>query len=64
MGYTGGLAHKIIILIYDSAGTHHNYEQHILPRLRCLLGRDPAFGDFLWDGTYLKVFNGDTWQTL
>jgi hypothetical protein len=61
IGYTGALAHKIVSLIINSSGTDHNYDDDILPRLKILLDRDPAFGDFWWDGTRLKFFNGDTW---
>jgi hypothetical protein len=64
VAYTGALSHKIIFLITNANGTHFTYDRDILPRLTCLLGRPPAFGDFLWDGTYLKFMNGDTWITL
>lgn len=64
-GYTGGLAHKIIRLVVDAAdvGSDPNfYDTEILPRLRILLGRDPQFGDWWWNGTRVMFFNGDTWQ--
>jgi hypothetical protein len=61
IGYTGTLAHKIVWLIVDSDGQDHDYSTDVLPRLKILLGRDPAFGDFWWDGTRLKFYNGDTW---
>jgi hypothetical protein len=61
IGYTGSLAHKVVYLIINSSGTDHDYDDDILPRLKILLDRDPAFGDFWWDGTRLKFFNGDTW---
>jgi hypothetical protein len=58
---TGALAHQVVSLIVDASGDAHNYDDDVLPRLRCLFGRDPQFGDFWWDGTRLKFFNGDTW---
>lgn len=61
-GYTGALAHKLVRLVVAADGVSHDYTVDILPRLRILLGRDPLFGDFWWDGTRLKFFNGDTWQ--
>jgi hypothetical protein len=60
IGYAGALAHKVVSMIVNSSGTHHNYSDDILPRLKILFGRDPQFGDFWWDGTRLKFFNGDT----
>ena len=61
IGYTGALAHRAVWLIVDSAGGNHDYFDDIEPRLAILLGRNPAFGDFWWDGTRLKFYNGDTW---
>lgn len=64
-GYTGALAHRVVKLIINSTnlGDSANfYDTHILPRLRILLGRDPIFGDFWYNGTRLMFFNGDTWQ--
>lgn len=64
-GYSGGLAHQIIKLVVDAdaVGSDANfYDNEILPRLRLLYGRDPAFGDFWFNGTRLMFFNGDTWQ--
>jgi hypothetical protein len=60
-GYTGSLAHRIVRLSVN-AGGNLVYTTDILPRLRILLGRDPQFGDFWYDGTRLKFFNGSTWQ--
>ncbi|MBD3407278.1 MAG: hypothetical protein GF411_14255 [Candidatus Lokiarchaeota archaeon] len=60
-GYKGGLVCRKVKLIVNSSGTSHNYEDDVLPRLRCLLGRDPIFGDEYWDGTRWFKFNGDTW---
>jgi hypothetical protein len=60
-GYTGSLAHRIVQLIVRTDGEDHDYDLDILPRLRILLGRDPTFGDFWWDGTILKFFNGSIW---
>ena len=62
-GWAGSLAHRIVKMIVNSEGTAHNYEDDVLPRLTILLGRAPQFGDFWWDGTNLKFFNGNTWQT-
>lgn len=69
-GNTGALAHRMIKLCIDNtkiptgedtmAGSF--YDDEVLPRLRILLGRDPAFGDFWYNGTRLLFFNGDTWQ--
>jgi hypothetical protein len=61
IGYMGSLAHKVVSLIVNSDGKDHDYTNDILPRLKILLGRDPQFGDFWWDGTRLKFMNGDTW---
>lgn len=64
-GFTGSLTHRIISLVV-SAGTlgddANTYTNEILPRLRVLLGRDPKFGDFWYNGTRLMFFNGDSWQ--
>jgi hypothetical protein len=62
--WMGSLAHRMVILIVDASGNGHDYDKDILPRLQCLLGRDPIFGDFWYDGTLLKFFNGDTWISL
>jgi len=63
-GYSGSLAHRIVRLSVNASATSGNlsYTNDILPRLRILLGRDPQFGDFWYDGTRLKFFNGSTWQ--
>jgi hypothetical protein len=61
-GYTGSLAHRVVLLAVNSNGVVHDYPNDVLPRLRILLGRDPIFGDFWYDGVRLKFFNGDTWQ--
>lgn len=63
-GYSGSLCHKIVKLVIDadSLGSDPNfYENQVLPRLRVLLGRDPIFGDFLFNGSRLLFFNGSTW---
>lgn len=62
-GYVGSLAHRCVKLVVNSEGEDHTYEDDILPRLTILFGRAPKFGDFWYDGTNLKFFNGDTWQT-
>lgn len=64
-GYSGGLVHQIIRLVVDAdaVGSDPNfYDNEILPRLRLLLGRDPQFGDFWYNGTRLMFFNSSTWQ--
>lgn len=64
-GYTGALAHKVVKLVVsaDTLGDDPNtYTTEILPRLRALMGRDPAFGDFWHNGTRLMFYNGDSWQ--
>lgn len=60
-GFTGALTHRTVFMIMNTDGDEHDYETDVLPRLRILFGRDPDFGDFWWDGTVLKFFNGDTW---
>lgn len=64
-GYTGALNHRIVKLVV-AAGTlgdnPNTYTNEILPRLRVLLGRDPKFGDFWYNGTRLMFYNGDSWQ--
>lgn len=64
IAYAGSLAHKAVKLIVDSAGTQHNYDNDILPRLRILLGRDPIFMDVWWDGTLFKLYTGDEWISI
>jgi hypothetical protein len=64
-GFTGALAHRVVKLVVsaDSLGDNPTtYTNEILPRLRILLGRDPRFGDFWYNGTRLMFFNGDSWQ--
>lgn len=65
-GYTGSLCHKVIKLVVDGTAVDSNnatfYEDEILPRLRVLLGRDPQFGDWMYNGVRIMFFNGDTWQ--
>lgn len=64
-GSTGALVHRIVRLVIDATqlGTDPAfYDTHVAPRLRILLGRDPAFGDFWYNGTRLMFFNGDSWQ--
>jgi hypothetical protein len=64
-GFSGALAHKICRLVIDATqlGTEPAfYDTHVAPRLKVLLGRDPAFGDFWYNGTRLMFYNGDSWQ--
>jgi hypothetical protein len=52
-----------LVVSADSLGDNPTtYTNEILPRLRILLGRDPRFGDFWYNGTRLMFFNGDSWQ--
>lgn len=63
--YSGSLAHRFVKLVVDATvlGTDPSfYDNQILPRLRVLFGRDPAFGDFWYNGTRLMFHNGDSWQ--
>jgi hypothetical protein len=62
-GFTGALAHRCVKMVLNTSGENHDYNNDVLPRLTILLGRAPEFGDFWWDGTTLKFFNGDTWVT-
>lgn len=65
-GYTGSLSHRIIKLELDGSSestTDDFYTTHVLPRLTALLGRAPQFGDFWYDGTRLKFYGTDAWQT-
>lgn len=58
-GYTGALAHRMVYLCVNAAGTHHDYNADVLPRLQILLGRSPQFGDVWYDGTRFKFCNPD-----
>ena len=63
-GYTGSLTHRVVRLIVNTTelGNDQNiYVNQIEPRLKILLGRDPIFGDFWYNGTRLFFYNGDTW---
>jgi hypothetical protein len=53
-GYEGSLLTKSITLIVNAAGDDHDYDPDILPRLRCLFGRDFLHGDEWFDGTRFK----------
>lgn len=55
-GYKGGLVSRFVTLIVNECGTSHNYDDDILPRLKCLLGRDVIFGDRWYDGTRVKTY--------
>jgi len=64
-GYSGALGHKMIKLVVDSTSVGNSstfYDDEILPRMRALMGRNPQFGDFWFNGTRLMFFNGSTWQ--
>tara|TARA_R110002110_G_scaffold50813_4_gene149838 strand:+ start:3001 stop:4740 length:1740 start_codon:yes stop_codon:yes gene_type:complete len=64
-GHAGSLCHKTIKLVVDSTKLPEDdttfYDDHVLPRLRILLGRDPAFGDYWFNGTRLMFHTGDVW---
>jgi len=66
-GYAGTLVHKTVYLCLDQSNIDTNdanfYENHILPRLRILLGRDVIFGDEWFDGIRFLRYNGNTWQS-
>ncbi len=64
-GHAGSLNHRIVRLVVDATAVGDSptfYNDHVLPRLRALLGRDPQFGDFWFNGTRLLFMNGDSWQ--
>lgn len=65
-GHSGSLCHKTIKLVVDGTQLPESdatfYATEVLPRLKVLLGRDPQFGDFWFNGTRLMFFNGDTWM--
>ena len=53
-GYEGSVLAQKITLIVNASGTEHQYETDVLPRLRCLFGRDFVHGDVWFDGTRWK----------
>jgi len=58
-GYEGSALAMKITLIVNASGTDHTYETDVLPRLRCLFGRDFVHGDVWFDGTRWK-----SWDSL
>ncbi|MDP1713077.1 MAG: hypothetical protein Q8K86_11555 [Candidatus Nanopelagicaceae bacterium] len=54
-GYMGGLVGRFVCLFINENGTAHDYDNDVLPRLKCLLGRAPIVGDRLFDGTRVKT---------
>jgi len=66
-GYAATRSHKAVFLCVDQNLVNNNdpnfYSNEVLPRLRALLGREPIFMDFWYDGSRLLFFNGDTWQS-
>jgi len=62
IAYKATSIHKLVKLVINSDGDNHDYNTDILPRLRCLFGRDPVFGDEWYNGTYFMRYNGDAWQ--
>lgn len=67
LGYSGTRVHKAVFLCVDQNLVDNSdtdfYATEVLPRLRELLGRDPVFMDWWFDGSRFLVFNGDTWQS-
>ena len=64
-GFTGALTHRIVKLVISAnslGDSPSTYTNDILPRLRVLLGRDPKFGDYWYNGTRIMFYNGDSWQ--
>lgn len=53
-GYRGGLCHRMVVLVVNNAGTAHDYDRDIKPRLECLLGRPVQPLDGWFDGTRMK----------
>ena len=64
IGYAATNVHKLVKLVVDASKDNHEYERDILPRLVCLLGRDPIFGDIWFDGSLFKFNSGDAWVSL
>lgn len=63
IGYAATRSHAMVKLVVDASKGNHTYDTDILPRLICLLGRSPVFGDVWYDGTVFKTFNGEQWQS-
>jgi hypothetical protein len=66
IGFTGTRIHKLIYLGIDHdlvADDDNFYNNHVLPRLVILLGREPIFGDEWYDGRVFAKYNGNSWQT-
>ena len=64
-GHTGSSLQRTFVLELKAGntGTDKNfYNNHVLPRMRALLGRDPVFGDCWYNGVAFRRFNGDSWQ--
>lgn len=64
-GFTGSSLQRTFYLEIDASqtGTDRNfYNSQVLPRIRVLLGRDPVFGDCMYNGVTFRRYNGDTWQ--
>jgi len=65
-GNKASRSHKLIKLVVDPEQASIDddptfYADEVLPRLRILLGRDPVFGDFWYNGNRFVQFNGDSW---
>ena len=56
-GYEGTLLAQKVTLIVNASGENHQYETDVLPRLRCLFGRDFVHGDVWFDGTRWKQWD-------
>lgn len=64
IAYASTNIRPLVKLIVDASKDDHDYDTDVLPRLRCLFGRDPEFGDMWFDGTLFKMFNGQQWQSI
>jgi len=65
-GYSATRSRKMVKLVVDPEKASDNgdpdfYQEHILPRLRVLLGRDPKMGDEWFTGQRFLKFTGDAW---
>ena len=63
LGYKATNNRPLVKLVID-ASKDIDYDTYILPRLRCLYGRDPEFGDMWFTGTLFQIYNGSQWQSI
>lgn len=64
IGYTATSLRRLVRLVVDASKDNHDYDRDILPRLQCLFGRPPVFGDMWYTGTIFKMYNGDQWMSI